>query len=290
VTSLDALLSQGPLRLGGPRKALFMLGNRPIARLAGPHAEVSALVAHVGGHHGFAELVATLMGNRPSAILAVAGAAGDAPVAVHLRHGALAGLVGPGALDQLGPWAMEFQRRHGMQWDVGKGTTNLRRLFLYERLLEAFAVADRPGAWLVFVQGALTWLGDERTEEEDLAFHHLLLEYARRKDELPRVEGKLGGAAVVPVPMSEPGDVPGEIRRNLGNSDSRWDFKRDLDDAAQQEWLDARRVFRLCDGALTLHELAELSMLGRFRTFTAITALAERNHVHLVSALQAVGD
>lgn len=282
VMSLPALLSLSPLTLGGPRKRLLMLGNRPLARLQDDPQHVSALIAHVGGAHAFTEIIATLVGNRPSAILAIQGALGEAPVAVHLQHGELHGLVGGGPLDQLGPWAVEFQRRHGIQWEAGASTTNLRSLFLYERLLEAFRKADRPGSSLAFLQGALSWLGDEDADPPAvITLQHVLLEYARRKDELPRVEAKLGGADRVVVPMCEPGDSPGPRLTDSAASMRRRDFDVHPDEAANQEWLDARRVFRLCDGALTVEELAETSMLGRFRTYSAVVALAERSHVRL---------
>lgn len=290
VRSLSALLSHSPLTLGGPRKRLLMLGTRPLARLQDAPERMSALVAHIGGENAFAEIVGVLLGNRPTAILVIEGANGEPPVAAHLHRGDLVGLVGPGPLDQLGPWAVEFQRRHGVHWEVGSGATNLRRMFLYERLLEAFRVADHPGSSLVFVQGELSWLGDEQGEAEALAFHHLLLEYARRKDEMPKVEAKVGGGDRVVVPMSEPGEFAGAVQRPLSPDSARWDFQKDPDDAARQEWLDARRVFRLCDGALTVRELADLSMLGKFRTYTAVVALAERSHVRLAQGLKVVGD
>lgn len=290
VINLPALLSHSPLTLGGPRKRLLMLGDRPLARLQDEPSAMSALVAHVGGENAFIELLGTLIGNRPSAILTIEGAQGGTPVAALLRHGAVVGLVGAGPLDQLGPWAVEFQRRHGVQWEVGRGSTNLRTLFLYERLLEAFRRADHPGSSLVFIQGALSWLGEEEGEGETVTFQHVLLEYARRKDEMPRVEARVGGADRVVVPMCEPGEFPGPAKVLLGTRRGGRDFEEDPDEGAYQEWLDARRVFRLCDGALTVEELAETSMLGRFRTYSAVIALAERSHVRLAHTLKVVGD
>ena len=109
-----------------------------------------------------------------------------------------------------------------------------------------------------------------------------MLEHARRSDELPRIAAKIGAIDRVVVPLAPPGERaarPIQQCRLDDEAESGWDFFDDPDPAAEAEWRDARRIFELCDGMATIAEVVERSMLGRFRTLSAMLALVERSHI-----------
>jgi hypothetical protein len=134
------------------------------------------------------------------------------------------------------------------------------------------------------VRGDVTWNGTCLPEGKGIPLQHLLLEHARRSDELPRILRRLGETAQLAVPLSEPPAKPTMPPRQRGRVDDGWDFFDDPDPAALAEWSDARLVWPLCDGQHSLEEIVELALLGRFRGLAALAALHDRNHLTLVDA------
>ena len=103
-------------------------------------------------------------------------------------------------------------------------------------------------------------------------FGFVLMEHARRVDELPRIETALRDLGQAVVPVRAPGQHPSGRVKAVSDSESDWDFFDDPDPAAEAEWLDARWVFDFCDGVTSIEGLGDATMLGRFRTLAAVLA------------------
>jgi hypothetical protein len=258
VSSLDDIVACSAAELGGNGKLLHVQG-RALAAL-GDHAKITALAALVGPGGSLAELIATIIAARPSGLLVLGDSDRRGALALMLREGGVVGVVAP-------------------------GEPAYRRTLLIERALDAIARCDSTGASVLWMTGALCWIADELPTAATCDAGFLLLELARRSDEGPRIEAAIGDSHRVVVPTSRPGARPAKPteRRAPAEDDGSqsWDFFDDPDPAAEAEWADARHVFEHCDGVTSIDGLVERTMIGRFRTFSAVLALLERGHVTL---------
>ena len=259
---------------------LLTLGEQPIAVLSEP-STTGALVAHVGEVTNLPTLLGMLTSIRPSGIVLVSSSRAECSLAIELDEGRVVGAVGPRALERMGAWVVELHRRY----DEVRGATGpsddaavvraLRpgRVFLRESVLRALATCDHVGSRLLLLEGEVQWL-DQRLEPEDTAdFGFLLMELARRNDELGALEAALLEEGGIPMPVSRP-----PVQSPAPPDDDGWE----VEDAAG--WLDARFVFPFCNGVLDVEAIVERTLLGRFRTLAALHALAEQGHVRLVKA------
>ena len=115
---------------------------------------------------------------------------------------------------------------------------------------------------LADVRGDIEWLGTRLPPGVGPTLGHVLLEHARRFDELPKVLESLGDLDRLAIPLAEPGMRPN--RPTASPSSNDWDFFSDPDPAAMNEWNDAVAVFALCDGESSLREIVDAAMLGEF--------------------------
>lgn len=273
------LLACSPVAFVGAARRMLGLGDRVLATVEDGE-RLAVLIAHIGPGATLAELIATLAAGRPSGIAVMSSAEGDYVVAVALRDGVVTGATGTGPLQTLGDWTLEFRRRLTGSIVETASQFDPARTYVTESMLEALARCDGAGASFTLLQGPLTWL-DDRVEEGP-SLDHLLLEHARRSDEYPRVVAKVGDLDRVIVPLAPPGEraaKPTQKRVLDDEAESGWDFFDDPDPAAVGEWNDARRIFELCDGMTSIDGVVERSMLGRFRTLSAMLALVERSHI-----------
>ena len=273
------LLACSPVALVGAARRMLGLGDRVLATIEDGE-RLAVLAAHTGPGASLAELIATLAAGRPSGIAVLGSADGDHVVAFAMRDGTVTGATGTGQLQTLGDWTLEFRRRIAGSVVESASQFDPARTYVTESMLEALARCDRPGASFTLLQGPLTWLDDRVDEGPSL--DHLLLEHARRSDEQPRVVAKVGDLDRVIVPLAPPGEraaKPTQKVRLADEAESGWDFFDDPDPAAVAEWNDARRIFELCDGMTSIDGVVERSMLGRFRTLSAMLALVERSHI-----------
>lgn len=290
VTALERIVACSVAELAGTEHQIVALEGRPLA-LIGDDDETTALVSRSGAPGAIVDLVATLIAARPSGLLVFGDDAGANGLALRLRDGLVTAVMGPGPFGTLGAFVVEFhQRRLRMAPQLGEGATAIDpcRAYALETALTMLTRCNVAGATMLWLSGPLQWLGEELPPASRFEATFLLLELARRSDELPRMEKDLGGLDQVVVPMSRPAARPlrPAERPRPRDPDDDWDFFDDPDPAAESEWADARVVFECCDGVTTVEGLADATMLGRFRTVGALVALLERGHVTLMPALE----
>jgi hypothetical protein len=278
---MSSLLSWSPVALVGAVGRVLALGERFLATLEDAE-QSTVLVAHIGPGSSLAELIATLAAGRPSGIAVVGNADRSYAAALALRDGALVGASGTHPLESLAEWTRERSSAIAASDDLDPPRT-----FVIETALEALRRCEGAGASFALVQGGLQWLDDRLDEDSAPSLDHLLLEHARRSDELPRILAKIGDMDRVVVPLAAPGERaarPTQTRVLADESASDWDFFDDPDPAAEAEWRDAHRVFELCDGMTTIDEVVQRSMIGRFRTLCGMLALVQRSHIVFMTA------
>lgn len=284
MAALDQIIRCSAATLGGGGDRVLSLGAQPVAVLADPDS-TGALTARVGSATDLPTLLGMLTSVRPTGVLVLSSRDGDRAVAIELDEGRVVGAVGPERLQDMGVWVLELHRRHeaargGPSQNDAAIVRALRpgRAFLRETVLRALEECDHVGATMVLLEGQVHWL-HERLEPEDTAdFGFLLMELARRTDECATLSATLGRLDALVMPTSR----PPQRRSDGGSRGGKLDFIDDPDPDAASEWLDARYVFAFCDGVLDVEQIVERTLLGRFRTLAALTALAEHGHVRLV--------
>ncbi len=284
MSTLGDIIACTTAELGGNGR-LLLLGGRALATL-GEHERITAIAARIGQRGSLAEMIATFVAPRPSGLLVLGDPEGDGALGLLLRDGAAAAVVASGEHGSCASWVLEFHRRRltSPLWLTESSGTRIdpSRTFLLEQSLAAIDRCDAPGGSLLWLTGAVTWLGDELPAGAACDAGFLLLELARRTDELPRIEAAIGALDRVVVPTSRPGARPAksvERKALVEDAEQSWDFFDDPDPAAEAEWADARHVFEHCDGMTTIEGLIERAMIGRFRTLQAMVSLLERTHV-----------
>jgi len=264
VSRIGTFVDGTDVSLGGPRDGLLCVQGEPVAAVPDPDA-VSVIAARVGTAAPLPELVGILSAGRPQGIMVLSNADESHSLALALRDGRVVSVAGPEPLQSLGPWLVELHRRYG---HVSRGVPSedaseiVRaldppRTFIIESVLEAFDRCDVGDARMLLVLGDAMWLHEEIDPDvaPDLAF--LLVEHARRIDEMAGVSRALGGTRRTVTPIRRPPD-----RRH-----------------AQDPWVDARYVFGFCDGLNSIETLVERTMIGRYRTLSALQRLQEHGHV-----------
>ncbi len=281
MTVIETLVACSAAELMGPDRRLLGLGGEPVASV--DPSTMTALVARSGATP-LAELVGALIAGRPSGIL-VLGSIGGSRLAIALNDGRIVSAFGPDPLQKMNAWVVEFQRRSTVL--RGRSAAEIARqidparTYVAETVLQAMDACARPGSTLLLLQGKHEWLHEALPQETAPDFGFVLMEHARRVDELPRIEGALQDVGQSVVPVRAPGEHPSDRVKAANDGESDWDFFDDPDPAAEAEWLDARYVFDFCDGVTSVEGLGEATMLGRFRTLGAVLALLERDHVAL---------
>lgn len=285
VPELDDIIACTPAQLGGNGR-LLLVDGRALAALGDP-AAITTMIARIGGGGSLAELIATLVAARPTGLLVLGDPAQHYALALMLQDGAVTAVLAPGPYGECGSWVLEFHRRRlgSPLWlaETNGARVDPSKTFLLEHAVAAIARCDCAGASLLWMTGAVQWLGDKLPVATSCDAGFLLLELARRCDEGPRVEAAIGALDRVVVPTSRPGPRAAKPveRRKAGVDEDAWDFFDDPDPAAEAEWADARHVFECCDGMTSIANLVERAMIGHFRTLQAVLALLERAHVTL---------
>jgi len=293
VTTVELLASQ--LQGSTPVE----VGTRTLTLCGVPVAEVTTNVAHLNpttatSSEGMpaVEMLAALAGHEPSGVLLVESANGENGCGFNLEKGRVTGACGPGVLGDLVTWSEERYARFPERTKTPPPSQSdapdpqwkdLAREFVYESALESLKQSSLPGTRITLLRGDLTWQPRTLPFEVSPSLQHLLMEQARREDELPRMLDKLGDHGQLALPMYEPGPLPpGGKPSATGDSDG-WG-NAEPDSANRKAWELARTVFRLCDGQRSLRELSEYGLLGEFRTLEAIILLAKSQCVIVVEA------
>ncbi len=275
------------------------VGTRILTLCGVPVAEVTTNVAHLNpttatSSEGMpaVEMLAALAGHEPSGILLVESANGKEGCGFHLEKGRVTGACGPGELGDLVTWSETLYTRFPERTKTPPPTqsdspdprwSELAREFVYESALESLKQSSVPGTRITLLRGDVTWQPGTLPLEVSPSLQHLLMEQARREDELPRMLEKLGDHGQLALPMYEPGPLPPGGKPNATGGAEGWGNAAP-DSANRAAWELARTVFRLCNGQRSLRELSAYGLLGEFRTLEAIILLAKSQCVIVVEA------
>lgn len=293
VTTADLLASQ--LQGSKPREVgtrLLAIGGVPVAKVSTDVARLNPITATSSTDMPALEMLAALSGHDPSGVMLIEDANGTGGFAFNLERGRVTGARGSGDLDDLKLWAKELYARFpervttpppGEASTPGSEWVGIAKDFVREHALDSLEYSTTPGTRITLLRGDITWQGPSLPSGSGLGLQHLLLEHARRHDEVPRMMNKLGDLAQLALPMYEPGPMPpGGKPTPTGDSEGWGDAKPDT--ASQAAWDLARAVYHLCDGQRSLAELSEYSMFGQFRTLEALVLLAKSQSVIVVDA------
>ena len=285
--TLTTIVECSDATLAGPGGGLLCVRGEPVATLVEPDT-VSVLAAQVGSAAPLPELIGILTAARPDGIMVLGNCDESYALALAMKQGRIVSAAGPEPLQSMGPWLVEMHKRHAVALRGSATpadaqmirTLDPARGFVVESALEALDRCDEPGARILLILGEARWLHEELEAPTSPDLPFVLMEYARRTDEMPTIEEAIGGARQLVTPLRRPAERPESRPKATRGAD--WDFFEDPDDAAESEWLDARYVFPFCDGLTDVETLVDHTLLGRFRTLSAIQVLAERGHVALV--------
>ncbi len=233
------------------------------------------------------DVLAALAAQDPSGVLVIETS--DDAFVFEVDRGRLTGARGLGPLDQLEPFVAEVHRRHpqrfGPDEEIGPdhpAWMKVARAFVEERVLDQLTLGRVPGTRMTLIRGDVEWLGTRLPPGVGPTLGHVLLEHARRFDEMPKVLGSVGDLERVAVPLAEPGERP-LPPANVKAADD-WDFFSDPDPAAIAEWNDALAVWSLCDGETPLREIIDATMLGHFRGLLALRTLVKARCIVVIDA------
>ncbi len=293
VTTADLLASQ--LQGSKPREVgtrSLTVGGVPVANVSTDVARLNPITATSSTDMPALEMLAALAGHDPTGVMLVEDAHGTGGFAFNLERGRVTGARGSGDLDDLKAWAKELYTRFpervttpppGEAPAPGPEWVGVAKDFVREHALDSLEYSTTPGTRITLLRGDITWQGPLLPSGSGLGLQHLLLEHARRHDELPRMTSKLGDLSQLALPMYEPGPMPpGGKPTPTGDSEGWGDAMPDS--ASQAAWDLARAVYHLCDGQRSLTVLADYSMFGRFRTLEALVLLAKSQSVIVVEA------
>lgn len=288
VTPGDLLVSR-PARANGAgpgeRKTLVVAGV-PVATVSGDPAHLTPLSTTSAEGMPVVEILAAIAAQHPTGLLILEERPPlERGFAFCLTGGKVVGARGPGRLDQLEAWLAELHRRFPERFEETDGRwpawTKVARNFVSERVLDNLELAHQPGARMTFLRGDVQWVGTELSASNGPALEPLLLEHARRWDETPKIRQRLGDVKRVVVPLNPPLERP-DKEAHAASSGAEWDFLDEPDDAALDEWHDAKIVYSRCDGHSCIEQVVEQAMLGRFRGLAALAALQSLRYVRLI--------
>lgn len=284
-------LSGTPVRaVASARRALVARGMR-FATVGPDPAAITPVCTVSARDLPVVEVLAALAAQDPTGVLVIETP--DDVFAFEVHRGRLTGARGLGPLDQLEPFVAEVHRRHperfGHDDTIGRdhpAWMRVARAFVEERVLDQLALGRLPGTRMTLIRGDVEWIGTRLPPSLGPTLGHVLLEQARRFDEMPRIDSALGDLDRIVVPLSEPGLRPKQAERSGPSND--WDFFSDPDPAAIAEWEDAVEMFKLCDGESSLAELVDSAMLGRFRGLLALRMLASTRCIVIIDPVHRV--
>ena len=296
VTTADLLAThlQGPkVREVGTRT--LTVGDVPVALVSTDVTRLNPITATSSTGMSALEMIAALAGHDPTGVMVIEDAMGLHGAAFNVQHGRVTGARGRDEQGDLKAWAKTLHARFparvttpppGETASPGPEWVGLAKDFVRELALEALGTTTTPGARITFLRGDVTWQGPSLPQDGGLGLQHLLLEHARREDELPRMLAKLGDLDQIALPMFEPGPMPPggkpTATGKMDETDSWGDAQPD--DASKSAWSFARALYPLCDGQRSLDELADYSMFGRFQALEALILLAKGQNIVVVES------
>lgn len=294
VTTAELLSDQ--LQGARPREVgtrILTIGGVRVARVTTDVGRLNPITATSSTDLPALEMLGALAGHDPTGVMLIEHPGDSADFAFNLVRGRITGARGEGPLHDLPEWSKVLYERFpdrasttppppgkvpSQQW------LQLAREFVREHALQSLQDATAPGTRITLLRGDVGWLGPSIPVESGSGLQHLLLEQARRRDELPRMLTKLGSLQQLVLPMYEPGELPpggkplpsGGVSEGWGGSEP--------DGPNRSTWALARQVYRYIDGQRSLAELIDFGMFGTFRTLQALTLLAKNQSIILATS------
>lgn len=282
-------LAGSSTRVVGQDRRTLVLKGMSLATVGPDPSDITPVCAVSARDLPVTDVLAGLASQDPTGVLIIETS--DDAFAFDVKQGRLCGARGLGALDQLEPFVAEVHRRHpqrfGADEELGADQPawmKVARAFVEERVLDQLTLGRKPGTRMTLIRGDIEWLGTRLPPGVGPTLGHVLLEHARRFDELPKVLESLGDLDRLAIPLAEPGMRPN--RPTASPSSNDWDFFSDPDPAAMNEWNDAVAVFALCDGESSLREIVDAAMLGEFRGLLALRTLAASRCIVLIEPMR----
>ena len=266
------------------------MGEREVATLPPAPADTTGWLAAWSATTcpdvGLGEVLAAWSMLRPDGLLVLEPAGCDDLWTFLLRGGRVCGAQGSGAFDCLDTWLPERRHRHAARGAPSVPDPTLRVEYVRERLLDQLMVSTPLGSRALLLRGNFMWMDTVIDPDAAPSLEHLMLECARRQDEWPSVQAYIKPGAV-PVPARDPAVTASanaaEMAQLKGSDAPSWDFVEDPDEAATEEWSDVRLVYSMCEGASSIREVLEESLLGEYRTAAAICTLVRCGNLNLLS-------
>ena len=263
----------------------LVVGDLPVALVASERARINPMRTTSAQGMPVVEMLAAMASTDPTGVLALESADGRRGFAFEVVGGRVTGAQGTGDYGQLERWSAGIHARFPERFKGGEDGplwVQLARTFISTRLVDELTQAEEVGTQMTFVRGEVQWIGTRLPAERGVRLGHLLLEYARVRDELPKLEQRLGSTSQLVVPISHPGDQ-GPAATKPADPDG-WGSFDEPDPEHADAWKDARAVWTLCDGVMSIEELVDAAMIGRYRTLSAIRLLRDGGHVVLGEA------
>ncbi len=285
---LLSALTRAPAPQGVDTRTLSV-GGVPIARVTTDPSHLNPITATSSEGMPALEMLAALAGHEPTGLVVVEGMRSDAGYAFVLEHGRVTGARAPGPRGDVAAWADALRERFPER--LGTPATSVDDAewvefaadFIREHALEALEASARPGTRIALLRGDVTWIGDTIPANSAPGLQHLLLEQARRQDELPRMLGKLGDLNQLALPMYAPGPLPPGGKPTAMGPAAEWGDARP-DGATSESWERSRALYPMCNGQRSIADLVEEGMFGRFRTLESMIMLAKAQSVIIVES------
>ncbi len=259
------------------------VAGMPVAVMSGERSRVSPLRWTSALDMPPVDMLAGIASQAPTGLLAFESADGLWGAAFDIVHGRIVAAMSTDEHGQVERWSATIHHRSPSRFQATDDQPLwlcLARAFLETRLLEGLRRSAEVGTQLTFLRGEVQWLGSRLEPEDGIKLDYVLMEHARQRDELAILERKMDSELAIVVPMRKPPSrAPGvEV---LPSDEGDWGDLREPDELSIELWRDACAVWALCDGATSVEQTLEHSLLGRFRTMKSLVQLRDGGFIRL---------
>ena len=271
-------------------RRVITLGGRALASVSADRSRVNVVRATSADGLPAIDVLAGLAARDPTGLIFIGhGARG---LAFSLDHGHITSAFGTEPRGSMSSWSSAASPRDMKVWvtDARHASLELLGAFIQRCVLDRLSLATETGSILTVVRGDVCWLGASLDRARAPRLQHVLMEHARETDEVTRLQARMGQSAWI-ASRGTPPDGPASARpalRAVPNDETSFgDLAAlgDLEFSSPLALLSA--VWRMCDGAATVDELASQSVFGRSPTMRALWELKTRGNVEFSSPSKA---